>query len=64
MLGWTVLPPTDETRAPAPGQLLSELLPIVAEISGVLDPEALLPAIARQLRRIVDYRILDIFLPE
>jgi len=36
----------------------------VAEISGVLDPEELLPAIARQLRRLVDYRILDIFLPE
>ena len=47
-----------------PGQLLAELLPIVGEISAVLDPDELLPAIARQLRRIVDYRILDIFLPE
>jgi hypothetical protein len=46
------------------GQLLGELLPIVAEISAVLDPEQLMPAIAGQLRRIVDYRILDIFLPE
>ncbi|HET7747468.1 MAG TPA: SpoIIE family protein phosphatase [Vicinamibacteria bacterium] len=44
------------------GHLLAELLPIVNEISGVLDPEALLPAIARQLRRVIDYRILDIFL--
>jgi sigma-B regulation protein RsbU (phosphoserine phosphatase) len=30
----------------------------------VLDPEKLLPAIAQNLRRIVDYRILDIFLPD
>ena len=59
------LPPSDAKTSPArPGQLLAELLPIVGEISAVLDPEALLPAIARQLRRIVDYRILDIFLPE
>jgi phosphoserine phosphatase RsbU/P len=49
---------------PVPGQLLADLLPIVGEISSVLDPEELLPAIARHLRRIVDYRILDIFLPE
>jgi len=58
------------TQAPAntppalPGQILAELLPIVGEISAVLDPRELLPAIARHLRRIVDYRILDIFLPE
>jgi sigma-B regulation protein RsbU (phosphoserine phosphatase) len=58
------LPPFDAKTSPAAGQLLGELLPIVAEISGVLDPEQLMPAIARQLRRIVDYRILDIFLPE
>jgi phosphoserine phosphatase RsbU/P len=59
------LPASDTKATPAPaGQLLAELLPIVAEISAVLDPEALFPAIARQLRRIVDYRILDIFLPE
>ncbi|HEV7499407.1 MAG TPA: GAF domain-containing SpoIIE family protein phosphatase [Vicinamibacteria bacterium] len=59
------MPASDTKTSPAvAGQLLGELLPIVAEISGVLDPEELLPAIARQLRRIVDYRILDIFLPE
>jgi sigma-B regulation protein RsbU (phosphoserine phosphatase) len=59
------LPPSDaKSRPAAPGELLGELLPIVAEISAVLDPEELLPAIAGQLRRIVDYRILDIFLPE
>lgn len=49
---------------PLPGQPLIDLLPIVREISGVLDPEELLPAIARHLRRIIDYRLLDIFLPE
>jgi phosphoserine phosphatase RsbU/P len=65
MLRWSVLPASDaKTRPAQPGQLLGELLPIVAEISAVLDPEELMPAIARQLRRIVDYRMLDIFLPE
>ena len=65
MLPWRVLPASDATSRPAAsGELLRELLPIVAEISAVLDPEELMPAIARQLRRIVDYRILDIFLPE
>ncbi len=48
---------------PLPGNILSELLPIVREVSAVLDPEALLPTIAKQLRRIVDFKILDIFLP-
>ena len=56
--------PSVNARPALPGQLLAELLPIVGEISAVLDPDELLPAIARQLRRIVDYRILDIFLPE
>jgi len=36
----------------------------VGEVNSVLDPDELLPAIARKLRRIVDYRILDIFLPD
>jgi sigma-B regulation protein RsbU (phosphoserine phosphatase) len=58
------LPAEGAKTSPPAGKLLGELLPIVAEISGVLDPEQLLPAIAGQLRRIVDYRILDIFLPE
>lgn len=44
--------------------LLAELLGIVAEISAVLEPDELLPTIASKLRRIVNYRILDIFLPE
>jgi sigma-B regulation protein RsbU (phosphoserine phosphatase) len=46
-----------------PSDLLGELLPLVGEINNVLDPDALLSAIATQLRRIVDYRLLDIFLP-
>ena len=60
-----VLPISPQHRARrCAGELLAELLPIVGEINAVLDPDELLPAIARQLRRIVDYRILDIFLPE
>lgn len=46
------------------GDLLAELLGIVAEISSVLDPDELLPTIASKLKRIVNYRILDIFLPQ
>jgi sigma-B regulation protein RsbU (phosphoserine phosphatase) len=58
----------DETHAlktapPLPGEILADLLPIVREIGSVLDPDALLPAIAQQLKRIVNYKILDIFLP-
>jgi sigma-B regulation protein RsbU (phosphoserine phosphatase) len=49
---------------PLPGELLAELLPLVGEINAVLDPDELLSAIAQKLRRIVDYRILDIFLPQ
>ncbi|PYQ02191.1 MAG: serine/threonine protein phosphatase [Acidobacteria bacterium] len=57
--------PESAEKSPAlPGALLSELLPIVGEIGSVLDPDALLPTIARQLRRVVDYKLLDIFLPE
>ena len=33
-------------------------------VDGVLDPEELFHVIAQKLRRIVDYRILDIFLPD
>jgi sigma-B regulation protein RsbU (phosphoserine phosphatase) len=53
-----------ENSPPLPEALLAELLPIVGEIGSVLDPDALLPTIARQLRRVVDYKLLDIFLPE
>jgi phosphoserine phosphatase RsbU/P len=57
-------PPGVETGPPLPGELLADLLALVGEIGSVLDPEELFPAIAAKLRRIVDYRILDIFLPD
>jgi len=49
---------------PVPGDVLHDLLPIVREINEILDPVALLPAIAQKVRWIVDYTALDIFLPE
>jgi sigma-B regulation protein RsbU (phosphoserine phosphatase) len=49
---------------PLPGEILAELLPLVGEINAILDPQALLPTIAQKLKRILDYTILDIFLPE
>lgn len=55
---------TPSKVAPLPGELLTELLSVVREISSLLEPERLLPTIARELRRIVDYSVLDIFLPE
>ena len=57
-------PPGAKPGPPLPGELLADLLALVGEIGGVLDPDELLPAIARKLRRIVDYRVLDIFLPD
>src|SRR4029450_11855454 len=51
-----------KSSPPLPSEVLAELLLIVAEISSVLDPEALLPTIARQIKRIVDYKFIDIFL--
>ncbi len=57
-------PPGVETGPPLPGELLADLLALVGEINGVLDPDELIPAIAEKLRRIVDYRILDIFVPD
>lgn len=55
---------TPSKVAPLPGELLAELLSVVREISSLLEPERLLPTIARELRRIVDYSVLDIFVPE
>ena len=52
------------TGPPLPGELLADLLALVGEINSVLDPEELFPTIAQKLRRIVDYRILDIFVPD
>jgi sigma-B regulation protein RsbU (phosphoserine phosphatase) len=56
-------PPGVTTGPPLPGELLADLLALVGEINGVLEPDELFPVIAQKLRRIVDYRILDIFLP-
>ena len=46
VLLWGVLPAFDAKTSPPAAHLLGELLPIVAEISAVLDPEQLMPAIA------------------
>jgi len=57
-------PPGVETGPTLPGELLADLLALVGEINAVLDPEELFAAIAQKLRRIVDYRVLDIFVPD
>ena len=57
-------PDGSETATPLPGELLAELLGIVGEVGAVLDPEELHPTIARCVRRIVDYKILEILLPD
>lgn len=49
---------------PLSSQLLIELLPIVRNISAELDPDALPETIGRELKRILDYRFLDVFLPQ
>ncbi|HEX6738158.1 MAG TPA: SpoIIE family protein phosphatase [Vicinamibacteria bacterium] len=49
---------------PLPGELLAELLAVVREVNSVLDADALLPTIARTLRRILDYELLEIFLAD
>jgi sigma-B regulation protein RsbU (phosphoserine phosphatase) len=59
MWALSVSPPS--RKLPLEAKILEELLPIVGEVNAVLDPEALFPTIARLLRRIIDYRILDIF---
>ena len=43
-----------EKSAPLPGEVLADLLEIVGEIAGVLEPDELFHAIAQRLRRIVD----------
>jgi phosphoserine phosphatase RsbU/P len=58
----SVSPPS--RKLPLEARILEELLPIVGEVNSVLDPEALFPTIARELRRIIDYRILDIFVSQ
>ena len=41
---------------------VAQILPAVARIESVLDPEALLPAIAKQLRELVKYETLVLYL--
>ena len=50
--------------APLPGEVLADLLAIVGDVAGILEPDELFHVIAQRLRRIVDYRVLDIFLPD
>jgi sigma-B regulation protein RsbU (phosphoserine phosphatase) len=57
-------PPGSKSTPPLPGELLVDLLSLVGEINSVLDPEELHSTIARCVRRIVDYRILEIVLPD
>ena len=56
--------PEAKSGAPLPGEVLADLLAIVGDVAGVLEPDELFHVIAQRLRRIVDYRILDIFLPD
>ncbi len=63
MLACRVNPDT-KASTPLPGEVLADLLAIVGDIAGVLEPDELFHTIAQRLRRIVDYRILDIFLPD
>ena len=65
MLAFRV-PDPRETKAgsPVPSELLAELLSLVGEIGAVLEPDELYPTIARCVRRIVDYKILEIVLPD
>jgi phosphoserine phosphatase RsbU/P len=56
--------PTGGNPSAPSGDLLADLLPIVGELSAVLDPDELLSAIAARVRRLVDTKVLDIFLAE
>ena len=58
-------PPTRSKRIQLSSDALAELLPIVGELSAVLDPEELLKAIADRVRRlVVGAKVLDIYLSE
>ena len=56
--------PTRGKRVPLSGDVLDELLRMVGELSAVLDTDELLPAIADRVRRLVDSKVLDIYLAE
>ena len=53
---------TTSEREPLTESEVAEILPAVAKIESVLDPEALLPAIAKQLRSLVKYEALVLYL--
>jgi len=58
-------PPTRSKRIQLSSDALAELLPIVGELSAVLDPDELLQAIADRVRRlVVGAKVLDIYLSE
>src|SRR6187549_432349 len=52
---------TSETE-PLTESEVAQILPAVARIESVLDPDALLPAIAKQLRSLVKYEALVLYL--
>lgn len=65
MLRWSDLSVSHRKhQPPLEAKILEVLLPIVGEVNSVLDPEALWPTIARLLRRIIDYSILDLFVAQ
>jgi phosphoserine phosphatase RsbU/P len=65
MVGWAVVRASDlaQDEAPLPRDLSAQLLAIAGELQGTLDPEALFPAIARQVRTLVDYDGLVLLRP-
>jgi sigma-B regulation protein RsbU (phosphoserine phosphatase) len=54
----------EKTASPLSGALLAELLAIAGDVASVLEPDELFGTIAQRLRGVLDYRILDIFLPD
>ena len=53
---------TTHEREPLTESEVAQILPAVAQIESVLDPDALLPAIAKQLRGLVKYEALVLYL--
>jgi sigma-B regulation protein RsbU (phosphoserine phosphatase) len=53
---------TTQEREPLTESEVAQILPAVAQIESVLDPDALLPAIAKQLRSLVKYEALVLYL--
>jgi sigma-B regulation protein RsbU (phosphoserine phosphatase) len=53
---------TTQEREPLTESEVAQILPAVAQIESVLDPEALLPAIAKQIKSLVKYEALVLYL--